>query len=124
MAGRPRRTFSEEQVQEIERLALMNCQNNTIAVAMQIPLMTLKRSFGKKIIHWRAKYKTKLRENQANLSKTSADMCKFLGQNVLGQTNKQVLETKQTAPEITEAQRKATEAAAHEYKLRLVRPSA
>ena len=121
MAGRPKRTFSDEQVQEIERLALMNCQNNTIAVALNIPLMTLKRYFGKKIIHWRAKYKTNLRENQSNLSKTSSEMAKFLGKNVFNQTDKQVIENKPATQQLNETEVQAVKDLARQYNLKLAK---
>ena len=119
MAGRPKRKFSDEQVQEIERLAQLNCNTNTIAVALDIPFKTLERHFAKKLRYWRAKHKVNLRANQQKLSETSADMLKFLGKNVLNQTDKQVIETNAPAREYTEAELEAGRAAAKTYKLRL-----
>jgi len=76
--------FSDEQIKEIERLALINCNSNTIAEAVGVAVNTLKRHCGRKIKHWRAIYRVKLRENQHKLSETSPDLTKFLGINVLG----------------------------------------
>ncbi len=103
--GRPKRTFTDEDITLIEEYARLNCQNNTIATALDIPLMTLKRRFGKKIIRWRAQSKVKLRKNQSNLSKTSSDMAKFLGTNVLGQVVKQVIVDESKQRELNEAQK-------------------
>lgn len=123
MAGRPKRVFKQEQVQEIERLALMNCNTNTIAVVLDIPFKTLERHFAKKLRHCRAKWKANLRDNQEKLSKTSADMAKFLGKNELNQTDKQVIESKTTIKEYTSAELAASKEAAKIFKLRLARGS-
>lgn len=81
--------FTDEQIQEIKRLALINCNSNTIAEATGIAVTTLKRRYGRKLRHWRAKYRVNLRESQDKLKDTSPDMSKFLGKNTLGQTDKQ-----------------------------------
>ncbi len=91
--ARPKREFTDEEVQEIERLARINCKTQTIADALGIPYNTLKRSFGRRMTNWRALGRCKLRANQDKLSEVSADMAKFLGINVLGQQIKQVIET-------------------------------
>lgn len=104
---------------EIERLALMNCNTNTIAVALDIPFKTLERHFAKKLRLCRAKYKVNLRQNQILISQTSADMLKFLGKNDLGQTDKQTIATEQTSKVITETEHKALKELAERYKLRL-----
>ncbi len=122
--ARPKRVFSAEEEQKIKEYALCNCQTNTIAVALNIPLMTLKRRYGKKLTHWRAQYKANLRLNQQKLSQTSADMLKFLGKNDLGQTDKQVIETKSAPTTQTEAERVAIADLARSYKLRLAREGA
>lgn len=109
-------TFTNEQVQEIERLALINCNANTIAEAVGVAVNTLKRKFGRKMRHWRAMYRANLRESQNNLKETSADMCKFLGKNELGQTDKQIIETHQPrGKELTEQEREAAQASARAY---------
>jgi hypothetical protein len=85
--------FTDEQIQEIERLALMNCNSNTIAEATGIAITTLKRRFGRKLRHCWAIHRVNLRASQDKLKDISADMAKFLGKQVLGQTDKQVIET-------------------------------
>jgi hypothetical protein len=117
--GRPKRTFNDKDITLIEEYARLNCQNNTIAVALNIPLMTLKRRFGKEIMRWRALSKVDLRLNQRNLAKTSSDMAKFLGTNVLNQVAKQEIVTEYKAKEMTEVEKDASVEAAKAYKLRL-----
>ncbi len=85
--------FSDEQIQEIERLALINCNSNTIAEATGIAVTTLKRRFGRKLRHWWALYRVNLRESQEKLKETSPDLSKFLGKNVLEQVDKQEIRT-------------------------------
>ncbi len=118
-AGRPKRVFTDDEVKEIERLALLNCNTNTIAVAVGIPFKTLQRHFAQKLIAGRALFKVNLRENQDKLSKISADMCKFLGKNVLGQVDKQVITTKTEVMDVPKAEQEATDAACKTYKLKL-----
>ncbi|KKM83790.1 hypothetical protein LCGC14_1305680 [marine sediment metagenome] len=120
-AGRPKRVFSDEQVQEIKRMALLYCNTNTIAVALGIPYKTLERHFDKRLKTWRAEYRASLRDKQDNLSKTSADMCKFLGKNVLGQVEKQTLVTEQPVKEQTPDEQRASIAAATAFKREMAR---
>ena len=115
-AGRPKRVFSDEQVHEIERMARLNCNTNTIAVVLDIPFKTLERHFAKKLRTCRAEHKRNLRESQEKLSKTSADMAKFLGKNVIGQVEKQVVATEQPATEQTPLEKRAGMAAAEAFK--------
>ena len=117
--ARPKRAFTDDEIELMGQYALNGGLNNTIAVVMNIPMATLKRRFGKMLMRKRAERKLILRENQTKQAKTSVDMQKFLGQNELGQTNKQVIETKTTIKEYTEAELEASRAAATVYKLRL-----
>lgn len=103
-AGRPKRVFTDEEITLIEQYAYNNCLTNTIAVALNIPLMTLKRHFGKKLTTWRAQGKIQLRQNQRNLSKISATMAQFLGKNELDQTDKQIIVDETQVKELTEAE--------------------
>ncbi len=119
MAGRPKSTFSDEQIQEMSDYALNGCQNNTIATIMDIPMTSLKRHFGKLLTKKRCERKFKLREAQTKLVKNNPAMAIFLGKNELNQTDKQVIETKTTIKEYTEAELEAGRAAARVYKLRL-----
>ena len=97
--------FTDAQIQHITGLALDGCQNNTIANITGIALTTLKRRFGRKLKHWWSMHRVNLRVNQDNLAKTSADMCKFLGKNVLGQVDKQVISTKTEPVAVPEAEK-------------------
>ena len=111
--------FNNEQMQEIERLALLNCNSNTIAEAVGVAVNTLKRHCGRKLRYWRAKYRVNLRQSQDTLKETSPDMCKFLGKNTLGQVDKieTVVKTEVTA--VPEAEKEATDAACKLYKFKL-----
>ena len=108
--------FTEEQIQEIERLALLNCNSNTIAENTGIPVTTLKRRFGRKLRKYWAMHRANLRQAQDNLKETSADMAKFLGVNNLNQVAKQVIATEEPEEKAqTELERKASKAAAAAY---------
>lgn len=98
MAGRPKRVFTDEEIQLMEQYARNNCYDNTIAVALDIPMNSLKRHYGKKIQRWRAQGKVDLRHTQRLLAQTSSDMAKFLGKNELKQVDRQ--EIKQETTEI------------------------
>ena len=108
MSGRPKRVFTEYEIQEIERMARDNCNTNTIAVALDIPFKTLQRHFGKKLRLGRALWKADLRQAQNKLKDTSADMCKFLGVNELGQQVKQTItQAPPTAIVMSDAEKQA-----------------
>ena len=97
--------FTDEQKQEIERLALNGCQNNTIANITGIALTTLKRRFGKLMTKKRCERKFNLRENQTRLAKAFPAMAIFLGKNELGQVDKQVITDESKQKELNEAQK-------------------
>ena len=88
-----KRTFTDKEEQLIKEYALNNCLTNTIAVALDIPLMTLKRRYGKKLRHWRAQGKVELRKHQVKLAEHNPAMAMFLGKQArwLGQVDKQVI---------------------------------
>lgn len=111
--------FNNEQMQEIERLALLNCNSNTIAEAVGVAVNTLKRHCGRKLRHWHAIYKVNLRQSQESLKETSPDMAKFLGKNVLGQVDKIETVNKTEIITVPEAEKEATDAACEVYKLKL-----
>ena len=90
MAGRPKRVFNDEQREQITQMALDNCHFETIAMALEIPVNTLKRHFGRYIKQKRAEGRTILRRNQVELSKNNPAMAIFLGKNELEQTDKQI----------------------------------
>lgn len=89
MAGRPKRTWTEAQISQIDDLASINCKDYTIAECLDVPLNSLKRHFGKRMIQKRAQGRVKLRQYQEGMAKTSPAMAIFLGKNELNQTDKQ-----------------------------------
>lgn len=91
--ARPKRQFSDEIIQEIETMALNNCHFDTIAIALEIPLTSLKRRFGRFIRQKRAEGRVKLRANQVKLSVNHPAMAIFLGKNELNQVDKQIIQT-------------------------------
>jgi hypothetical protein len=93
-AGRPKRKFTDEQVRQIEQMAADNCHFETIAMALEIPVNTLKRHFGRFITQKRAKGRTDLRRTQRKLASTNPAMAIFLGKNELGQEDKSKHEVK------------------------------
>lgn len=111
--------FTDEQMQEIERLALLNCNSNTIAEAVGVAVNTLKRHCGRKLKYWWARYRVNLRESQDRHRETSPDMAKFLGKNVLGQTDKQIIINEKPIDIVPEAEKEAVAAACKVYKLKL-----
>ena len=122
--ARPKRQFSDKQVQEMEGYALDGCQNNTIATILDIPMTTLKRRFGKLLTKKRCERKQILRHNQSSLAVNNPAMAIFLGKNELNQTDKQIIKTETSTPVLSEAQIKATADASRVYKLRLAREGA
>ena len=120
MAGRPKRVFSDEEKAKIEEYALNNCKTETIANALNIPVNTLKRHFGRKMKQKRAEHRVNLRQYQQTMAKTAPAMAIFLGKNELNQADKQeIKQTGSVATPLTEAEQRASEAAARVYKLRL-----
>lgn len=117
--ARPKRQFSDEDERKMFDYALSGCQNGTIARLMCISPTTLIRRYGNLLSEKRAERKFILRDNQTKLSKTNPAMAIFLGKNELGQEDKQTVKTEATGLQMTEAEQKASEAAAKIYKLRL-----
>ena len=117
--ARPKRVFSEEEMQEIEQYARINCNTETIADGMNIPVTTLKRRFGRQLTHWRASGKLELRDNLYKQAVSSPQTAIFIAKNELGMTDKQVIETKSIGPQVTEAERPAYAEAAKILKLKL-----
>ena len=119
--ARPKRVFSDEEIARITDAALNNCHIDTIALALEIPKSTLQRHYGSFIKQLRAKGRMNLRSFQERLSRTSPDMAKFLGRNVLGQVDKLVIETKPPTKAKTQAEIDAATAAARTYKLKIAK---
>lgn len=91
--ARPKRVFTDEEIEQMERHALNGGQNGTIATAMDIPFNTLKRRFGKRLSKKRAERKLLLRLRQTLLAVSNPAMAIFLGKNELNQVDKQEIRT-------------------------------
>lgn len=117
MAGRPKRTFTEQQIALIDEMALNNCKDCTIALVLGIPVNSLKRHFGRRMIQKRAEHRQELRESQTKLSKTTPAMAIFLGKNELGQVDRQ--EIKQETTEVQALTEKQAEEAQRIANIRL-----
>lgn len=119
--ARPKRVFTEQEKAEIERYARNNSLTQTIAVALDIPVNTLKRRFGRKLRIWRAVGKVELRDNLYKQAKNSPQTAIFIAKNELGMTDKQVLTVEQPIKAQTEVEKAASTDAARAYKLKLSR---
>ena len=88
--GHPKRVFSEEEMTQMQQLALNGCQNNTIACIMDIPKETLVRNCGQLLTKKRCERKYNLRRLQMQAAKKlNPALLIFLGKNELDQTDKQ-----------------------------------
>lgn len=104
MAGRPKRVFTEDEKAKIEQMALNNCHFETISIALEIPVNTLKRHYGRFIRQKRAEGRTIKMQQQYN--DKSPTMLIWWGKQHLDQTDKQVIEHEETQQQkqLTEAQ--------------------
>lgn len=95
--------FTKEQIELIEKYALMNCRYLTIAKVLGIPEQTLKDNFVDLITKKRAEGKIELRTAQREKATRTKDtaMLIFLGKNDLGQADKQTVEHGVTAESAT-----------------------
>ena len=66
-AGRPKRRFSDQEQANIIEMALNNCHFETIAMALNIAVNTLKRNYGRVIRQKIAEGRAILRQRQVNL---------------------------------------------------------
>lgn len=119
--ARPKRVFNDDEIKEIERYAHDGCYSQTIAAALDIPITTLKRRFGRKIQKWRALGKLELKHSQRELAKTNPQMAIFLGKNELGQTDKKVYANETPAKQLNDKEVEAVKDLARQYKLKLAR---
>ena len=119
--GRPKRQFTAEQIQQIEELALCNCQYQTIASVLDIPVNTLKRRFGRKVRTKHAEYKTNLIRAQYDKAVNSKDvqMLKWLGIQHLDQTDKQTIKTEAASPRLDESEKAVLSPLVRDFKLKL-----
>ena len=119
MAGRPKRVFSKAEITKIQRYARNNSKSETIASALDIPVNSLKRHFGRKMTIWRAEGKVQLKNIQRRMVTTSPQMAIWLGKQDLGQVDKQVITTNPAPVAVPEAEKEAMDAACKTYKLKL-----
>jgi hypothetical protein len=80
--GRPKKEIDLEQ---LEKLAMMQCTYDEIAAWFDVDKSTISRNFATEIAKGREKGKMSLRRKQFNLADTSAAMAIFLGKNYLNQ---------------------------------------
>lgn len=121
MAGRKKRVFSEEEITLIEGFALDNSKSETIASALNIPVNTLKRHFGRKMREMRAKGKLALKHYQQLMAKNNSQMAIWLGKQDLEQVDKQTVLTTSEPPIFDETEHQALKEMCNQYKLRLSR---
>ncbi len=116
MAGRPKRVFTGVEIAKIRRYARNNSKSETIASALDIPVNSLKRHFGRKMTIWRAEGKVKLKQTQQRMAIKSPQMAIWLGKQDLGQVDKQEIRTEAVDTKSrTEQQLEADKAAARAY---------
>ncbi len=94
--ARPKRIFTELEEAMIANYALDGGKNNTIAMALDMPVNTLTNRFSRLLKKYRSIRKLKLAREQTRQSASSPQMAIFLGKNELGQVDKQVIETEAT----------------------------
>ena len=116
-AGRPKRQFSKTEINKIRQYALNNSKSETIASALDIPVASLKRHFGRKMTIWRAEGKVKLKDIQRKMTKHSTQMAIWLGKQDLDQTDKQTISQESTTTsDLTPEEQRHTQAAIDAYK--------
>ncbi len=120
---RPKRVFTDEEVQKIEEYASNNCHLDTIAMALGIAKTTLVRRYGTIIEKKRAEGRIKLRQNQVDLSKNNPAMAIFLGKNELNQVDRQEIKQTGDAAALSASEKPLFDEICAEYKLRLARPA-
>ena len=90
--GAPRRKFTKAEVAKIDEMALLNCNNNTIAVALDVDVNVMLDQFSKRINQKRAEHRQFLHQCQHDHALKTPAMAIFLGKNDLGQADKQEIE--------------------------------
>ena len=84
--GRPQK---EIDVEQLEKLAALQCTYDEIAAWFGVDKSTISRRFATEINEGREKGKISLRRKQWKLADTNANMAIFLGKNYLGQKDHQ-----------------------------------
>lgn len=89
MSGRPKKEFTDEQIEQIDKYALINCKDNQIATLLSIPSNTFKQHFGERCKQKRAEGQAIKLQQQFN-DKTPT-MLIWWGKQHLEQTDKSQL---------------------------------
>lgn len=94
MAGKPKIMWTDEQIAQIEQMALDNCHTETIARALGTTDETIKSHFSPLLKQKRAEGRALLRRSQRDKAVEGKDtgMLCFLGKNELEQTDKRQYE--------------------------------
>lgn len=94
MAGRPKKQFTEKQIEQIKTLARCHCPDSEIAAFMEIGETTIKRHFGPLIKDAREAGKANIRAMQYRMAMNGdKTMLIWLGKQLLGQRDKQEIKT-------------------------------
>lgn len=89
MAGRPKKQFSEKDIEQIKVLARCHCPDSEIAAFMECGEMTIRRHFGTLLKEWREAGKSNIRAKQYQLAmQGDKTMLIWLGKQILGQSEK------------------------------------
>ena len=89
MAGRPKKTFTDKEVEQIKTLARCHCPDSEIAAFMNIGEMTIRRHFGTLIKEERESGRASIRAKQFRLAMDGdRTMLIWLGKQLLGQADK------------------------------------
>jgi hypothetical protein len=95
MAGRPIKTYTKEQEEQIDALALDGHKTNTIAVMLNLDVKTLDKHYSRRMAQKRVEGKVALKRAQMSKAINDKDstMLVWLGKNELEQTDKHDLTT-------------------------------
>lgn len=87
--GRPKKSFTDEEIAQMSKYAFEGCQNTTIANLMDISIDTLQLHFKTLLCKKRCERKLRLRQQQNKAAKGgNPALLIFLGKNYLDQTDK------------------------------------
>ncbi len=116
MAGRPKKKFTEKEIEQIKTLARCHCPDSEIAAFMECGEMTIKRHFGPLISEQREVGKSNIRAKQYQLAmQGDKTMLVWLGKQLLRQYD--MLKTQQDViASVTEVSKLSTEERREEIK--------
>lgn len=97
MAGRPKKEFTEAQIEQIKALARCHCPDSEIAAFMHVGENTIKRHFGPLIKEERESGRASIRAKQFKLAMAGdKTMLVWLGKQLLGQKDKNEIQQDNT----------------------------